>query len=125
MTYRIQFVRSAAKAYSRLDPVLQRRVDRELHRLGETPRHAGVIRLQSADELYRVRIGDLRLLFSVEDQILLVLIVKIGHRVSVYRGCPSESLFCAPINATVGHLDGHQDATSDGGRSQGPALQSS
>jgi mRNA interferase RelE/StbE len=41
--------------------------------------------LQSADELYRVRIGDLRLLFSVEDQILLVLIVKIGHRGSVYR----------------------------------------
>ncbi len=86
MTYRIQFVRSAAKAYSRLDPVLQRRVDRELHRLEETPRHSGVIRLQSADELYRVRIGDLRLLFSVEDQILLVLIVKIGHRGSVYRG---------------------------------------
>ena len=86
MTYRIQFVRSAAKAYSRLDVVLQRRVDRELHRLGETPRHAGVIHLQSADELYRVRIGDLRLLFSVEDQILLVLIVKIGHRWSVYRG---------------------------------------
>ena len=86
MTYRIEFVRSAAKAYSRLDPVLQRRVDRELHRLGETLRHAGVIRLQSADELYRVRIGDLRLLFSVEDQVLLVLIVKIGHRGSVYRG---------------------------------------
>jgi mRNA interferase RelE/StbE len=86
LTYRIEFVRSAAKAYSRLDPVLQRRVDRELHHLRETPRHAGVIRLQSADELYRVRIGALRLLFSVEDQILLVLIVKIGHYGSIYRG---------------------------------------
>ena len=59
------------------DPALQRRVDRELNRLSETPRHPGGIRLQSDDELYRVRIGDLRLLFSVEDQILLVLIVKI------------------------------------------------
>ena len=45
-----------------------------------------MIRLQSADGLYRVRIGVLRLLFSVEDQILLVLIVKIGHRDSLYRG---------------------------------------
>jgi len=53
----VEFVRSAAKTYSR--------------------RHPGGIRLQSGDELYRVRIGDLRLLFSVEDQILLVLIVKI------------------------------------------------
>jgi mRNA-degrading endonuclease RelE of RelBE toxin-antitoxin system len=33
-----------------------------------------------------VRIGDLRLLFSVEDQVLLVLIVKIGQRGSLYRG---------------------------------------
>ena len=76
---------SAAKAYARLDPTLKRRIDRELSRLCESPRHPGVIRLQSDDELYRVRIGDLRLLFSVEDQILLVLIVKIGHRGSVYR----------------------------------------
>ncbi len=86
MTYRVEFVRSAAKTYSRLDPVLQRRVDRELNRHSETPRHPGVIRLQSDEELYRVRIGDLRLLFSVEDQVLLVLIVKIGQRGSVYRG---------------------------------------
>jgi mRNA interferase RelE/StbE len=85
LSYRIEFVRSSARAYSRLDPVLQRRVDRELSRLSETPRHPGVIRLQSDDELYRVRIGDLRLLFCVEDQVLLVLIVKIGHRGSVYR----------------------------------------
>ncbi len=86
MSYRVEFVRSAAKTYSRLDTVLQRRVDRELNRLSETPRHPGVIRLQSADDLYRVRIGDLRLLFNVEDQVLVVLIVKIGQRGSVYRG---------------------------------------
>jgi len=82
---RIEFVRSAAKSYRQLDPVLQRRVDRELSRLSEAPRHAGVIRLQANDELYRVRIGDLRLIFSVEDDRLLVLIVKIGQRGSIYR----------------------------------------
>jgi mRNA-degrading endonuclease RelE of RelBE toxin-antitoxin system len=58
---RIEFVRSTAQAYARLDPSLQRRVDRELTRLCETPRHPGVIRLQSDVEIYRVRIGDLRL----------------------------------------------------------------
>lgn len=85
MIDRIEFVRSAAKSYRQLDPVLQRRVDRELSRLSEAPRHAGVIRLQANDELYRVRIGDLRLIFSVEDDRLLVLIVKIGQRGSIYR----------------------------------------
>jgi len=85
LIYRIEFVRSAAKSYRQLDPVLQRRVDRELSRLSEAPRHAGVIRLQANDELYRVRIGDLRLIFSIEDDRLLVLIVKIGQRGSIYR----------------------------------------
>jgi mRNA-degrading endonuclease RelE of RelBE toxin-antitoxin system len=47
-----------------------------------------VIRLQSNDEIYRVRIGDLRLLFSVEDQVLLVLIVKIGQRGNTSRPGP-------------------------------------
>ena len=88
MTYRVEFVNSAAKSYSRLDPVLQRRVYRELNRLSDTPRHPGVIRLQSNDEIYRVRIGDLRLLFSVEDQVLLVLIVKIGQRSNTSRPAP-------------------------------------
>jgi len=85
LSYRIEFVRSAAKSYRQLDPVLQRRVDRELSRLSEAPRHVGVIRLQANDELYRVRIGDVRLIFSVEDDMLLVLIVKIGQRGSIYR----------------------------------------
>ncbi|MFN9693534.1 MAG: type II toxin-antitoxin system RelE family toxin [Synechococcaceae cyanobacterium] len=85
MTYRVEFVRSAATSYSRLDPLLRRRVDRELLRLSEMPRHPGVIRLQSDDAIYRVRIGDLRLLFSVEDPVLVVLILKIGHRGSMYR----------------------------------------
>ncbi len=59
--------------------------NRELNKFSETPLHPGVIRLQSADEIHRVRIGELRLLFSVEDQVLLVLIVKIGQRGSVCR----------------------------------------
>ena len=50
MTCGVEFVRSAAKTYSRLDPVLQRRVDRELNQLSETPHHSGVIRLQSHDD---------------------------------------------------------------------------
>jgi hypothetical protein len=61
LTKRIEFDRSAAKTYSRLDPMLLRRLDRGLNRLSETPRHPGLNRLQSDDELYRMQIGDLRL----------------------------------------------------------------
>lgn len=85
MSDRIEFVCSAAKAYSRVAPTLQRRVDRELSRLSEAPRHSGVIRLPSADELYCERIGELRVLFCMEEPVLVVLIVKIGHRGEVYR----------------------------------------
>jgi len=65
--------------------VLQRRVDRELCRLSETSRQPGVIRLQANDELSRLRIGDLRLIFTVEDDMLLVLIVTIEQRGPIDR----------------------------------------
>ena len=100
---------------------------RELTRLCETPRHPGVIRLQSDVEIYRVRIGDLHLLFSVEDQILLVLIVKIGHRGSVYRAGSSPHLVVHPMgtdaNRIVQKLWSYCTVLRDDGLSYGDSLE--
>ena len=82
---RVKLVCFAAKADRHLDPVLKRRVDHAVARLREPPCHQGVIHLQSDAEIDRVIIGDLRILFSVEDQLLLVLIGTISHRGSIDR----------------------------------------
>jgi mRNA interferase RelE/StbE len=49
------------------------------------PRHPGAVKLTSEDRLYRVRSGDYRVIYQVQDERLLILVVKVGHRREVYR----------------------------------------
>lgn len=56
-----------------------------LERLADHPRHHGFITLESEADLYRVRIGNYRAVFTIEDDRLVVLVLKIGHRREVYR----------------------------------------
>jgi len=76
---------SAAKE---LDAVTNRR-DRarlvaKVRSLGENPRPPGCQKL-SGSEKYRVRVGDYRVVYSIEDDRSRVLVVKVGHRRDVYR----------------------------------------
>jgi mRNA interferase RelE/StbE len=52
--------------------------------LADNPRPPSCKHLKGAD-LYRVRAGDYRVIYQIQDNILLVLVVKIGHRREVYR----------------------------------------
>lgn len=85
MAYRVEFTKSAEKAFDRLDPASRKRIAVEITRLGENPRHPGIIKLESEHDLYRVRVGSYRIVFSIEDDKLIVLVVKIGHRREIYR----------------------------------------
>jgi len=56
----------------------------KIRSLSSNPRPPGCERL-SADEKYRIRQGRYRIIYSIEDTILAVLVVKIGHRKDIYR----------------------------------------
>ena len=43
------------------------------------------MKLQGESELYRVRVGDYRIVYQIQDAVLVVLVVKIGHRREIYR----------------------------------------
>lgn len=45
----------------------------------------GAQKLRGADDIWRIRVGDFRILYSVDDERLLVLVIRIGHRRDVYR----------------------------------------
>ncbi|MHB8203304.1 MAG: type II toxin-antitoxin system RelE family toxin [Desulfomonilaceae bacterium] len=86
MIYSIQILPSAQKE---LGAVLKRdrnRIDIKILSLASAPRPSGVIPLTGLDGLYRLRVGDYRIIYRVLDSDLSVLIVKIGHRKDVYRG---------------------------------------
>jgi mRNA interferase RelE/StbE len=83
-SYRIVFKQSVAKD---LRPIPKKDLQRILKRigsLGEDPRPAGAEKL-SGDEKYRIRQGNYRILYAIEDDIITVTIVKAGHRRDVYR----------------------------------------
>ena len=62
----------------------RRRLVERIARLAENPRPVGVEKL-SGQEKYRLRQGRYRILYAIEDQNLLVNVVKVGHRKDVYR----------------------------------------
>ena len=82
--YVVEFLPSAARALARLDRAVQLRIARRVDRLAADPR-ADAVKLRAADELWRARVGDYRILYSIEDTRLLVLVIKPGHRRDVYR----------------------------------------
>lgn len=85
MTYEIIFKPSAEKALSKLPKNIQARVLEKIAILEENPRPNGVVKLEDSDNLYRIRMGDFRIIYSIQDKELLVLVVGIKNRREAYR----------------------------------------
>ena len=82
--YRITIKKSAAEELQDIPKKYLRRLVKRIQLLAEDPRPAGSQKL-SAREQYRLRQGDYRIVYSVDDKDWLVDIVKIGHRRDIYR----------------------------------------
>jgi mRNA interferase RelE/StbE len=82
--YSVEFLPSAARAVAKLDRAVQRRVARRIDRLATDP-YADAAKLRGADDVWRVRVGDYRVLYAIEDERLVVLVIKVAHRRDVYR----------------------------------------
>ncbi|MGH3826245.1 MAG: type II toxin-antitoxin system RelE family toxin [Pseudonocardiaceae bacterium] len=83
--YRIEITRDALRALAKLDKPIRRRVQAAIDQLGEQPRPAGVIALQGLRGAYRLRVGNYRVVYTVEDRQLVILVVDLGHRREIYR----------------------------------------
>jgi mRNA interferase RelE/StbE len=84
-TYEIEFTASAARSFRKLDETTRRRIALKLDSLGVDPRPRGAVKLSDSDNIFRIRLRDYRILYSIEDRKLIVLVVAIGHRRDVYR----------------------------------------
>ena len=83
-SYKLLIKRSAAKELEALPPKVRRRVASKIEALATTPRPHGTEKLSGQDK-YRIRQGDHRVLYSIDDGAQTVTVVKIGHRRDVYR----------------------------------------
>jgi len=85
VAYTVEFRPAAARALRKLPEAERKRIGARIDALLANPRPAGAKRLAGLDQLYRIRAGDDRIIYQIRDAVLLVLVVKIGHRREVYR----------------------------------------
>ncbi len=82
--YTVEFLPAAARALAKIDPEAQRRIQGAVALLARNPRPPASVALRGRDGL-SVRIGDYRMIYAVHDDLLLVVVITVGHRRDVYR----------------------------------------
>ena len=85
MTYQVELSKRAERQLSKLDPDTQASIGAAIDDLAVDPRPAGVKKLKGEETVYRIRVRDYRILYEIQDDELLILVIKIGHRREVYR----------------------------------------
>ncbi|MGH3802467.1 MAG: type II toxin-antitoxin system RelE family toxin [Pseudonocardiaceae bacterium] len=83
--YTVEFERCAKKNLDRLKGPIRARVLRKVAALADDPRPPGATRLVGADDLWRIRVGDYRVVYAIEDDRLVVIVVRVAGRGKVYR----------------------------------------
>jgi mRNA interferase RelE/StbE len=84
--YSIEIKPSAQKELDALDDALFARIDRKILALAANPRPSGCKKLKGYKDLWRIRIGDWRVLYIVDDAAKLVSITRVAHRREAYEG---------------------------------------
>ncbi|ALV43236.1 plasmid stabilization protein [Pseudarthrobacter sulfonivorans] len=82
--YRIELRPAAVRALRKVHPEDRERIQGAIALLGQDPRPPKAIAL-SGRPGYRVRIGDYRIIYTIQDDVLLVLVLNLGHRRDVYQ----------------------------------------
>ena len=85
MAYKILFTPAADKQLSKLPLNARVVIKRSIDELADNPRPHGVEKLSGGGREYRIRAGDYRVLYVIRDDVLVVVIIKMGHRRDVYR----------------------------------------
>ena len=84
MAYQIEFAPHAYRQFKKLERDTQMLLLAKIEYLRTNPRPAGVKKLASVQNLYRIRVGDYRVVYEIRDRALIIVVVKVGHRRDVY-----------------------------------------
>lgn len=83
--FEVSFDEPVLKQLRRLDKPVRARISRAVRELAADPRPPGSIPLKGPREVWRVRVGDYRIVYAIDDGRLVVLVVSVAHRREVYR----------------------------------------
>jgi len=83
--YSIEIKQSAARELDALEDLVFARIDRKIVALSENPRPAGCKKLRGHADTWRIRVGDWRVVYIIDDDAKLVSITRVAHRREVYE----------------------------------------
>lgn len=84
MSYRVELRPAAERALRKIDPRDQRRLQGAIALLAADPRPPAARRLVGRPA-WRLGVGDFRIIYTIDDDVLLIVVVTVGHRRDVYR----------------------------------------
>lgn len=84
MQYTVLIAPAARRDLKRIRGTARRRIAEAIDQLADDPRPHGSSKLAGPDDLYRVRVGDYRIIYKIEDDRLLVIVARVGHRRDIY-----------------------------------------
>jgi mRNA interferase RelE/StbE len=85
MAYAVQITPGAEREFSKLAHEIQLRIRPRIDALANDPRPTGAKKLKGREDLWRIRVGDYRVVYELHDRILYVLVVRVAHRREIYR----------------------------------------
>ena len=85
MTYAIEVLPAAERDLRKVHPQMRARIRGAVLKLAAEPRPPGARALRDRPGYLRVRVGDYRIIYTIEDDVLRVIVVLVGHRRDVYR----------------------------------------
>jgi mRNA interferase RelE/StbE len=85
LSYRIEVKRSAAKVLRKMPKADQKRIAEKIDSLAENPPDPDTTKMKGNNPFHKIRVGDYRIIYEIQEKIFVILIVKIGHRKDVYK----------------------------------------
>lgn len=85
MTYEVEITPAARRQIKKLPHDIQQKVVAKLEELTLEPRPDGVKKLAGSDDLYRVRLGKYRIIYAIQDNLLLITVVKVNNKSDAYN----------------------------------------
>ena len=85
MSYEVQILPKAVRQIKALSIEVRQDIALTIQSLANEPRPIGVKKLSGEKDIYRVRVGNYRVLYQIVDKVLVVVVVSVGHRREVYR----------------------------------------
>jgi mRNA interferase RelE/StbE len=85
MTYIIITPKNVQKQLDALPSDIYDRIDAKIQQLAENPRPDGVVKMKGGDNEYRIRVGDYRVLYEINDKDVIIFLLQCKHRRDIYR----------------------------------------